>query len=177
MLEKKTLWHSTISSLIFIQISGWWHSEERYIVKFTCRLLRGSIFMTGPTVLRGSATSTLWFGTRGVGTWSGAAGARPKLQRRVFTKCKHTQKYKLHVLLNSWSYLFLLNCMAKSPMGFIALLVRVISIWMAPARRANVPDISRPLAFMAGSQIWPETRPDLLPILPLTQKHISSQFI
>lgn len=34
----------------------------------------------------------------------------------------------------------------------MALLVRVISIWITPARRENVPDISRPLAFMAGSQ-------------------------
>lgn len=37
--------------------------------------------MTGPTVLRGRVTSTLWFGLRGVRTWSGPAGARPKLQR------------------------------------------------------------------------------------------------
>lgn len=42
--------------------------------------------------------------------------------------------------------------MAKSVMTLIALLVRVISIWMTPARRAKVPEISRPLAFMAGSQ-------------------------
>lgn len=42
--------------------------------------------------------------------------------------------------------------MAKSVMTLMALLVRVISIWMTPARRANVPEISRPLAFMAGSQ-------------------------
>lgn len=42
--------------------------------------------------------------------------------------------------------------MAKSVMTLMALLVRVISIWMTPARRAKVPEISRPLAFMAGSQ-------------------------
>lgn len=52
------------------------------------------------------------------------------------------------------SYLFLLNWMAKSVMTLIALLVRVISIWMTPERRAKVPDISSPLAFMAGSQTW-----------------------
>lgn len=49
----------------------------------TCRLVRGSIFMTGPTVLRGRATSMLWFGPTGVRTWSGPAGARPKLQRNT----------------------------------------------------------------------------------------------
>lgn len=48
---------------------------------YTCKLLRGSIFMTGPTVLRGRVTSILWFGLRGVRTCSGPAGARPKLKR------------------------------------------------------------------------------------------------
>lgn len=32
----------------------------------TWRLFRGSIFMTGPRVLRGRETSILWFGIRGV---------------------------------------------------------------------------------------------------------------
>lgn len=32
----------------------------------TCRLLSGSIFMTGPMVLRGKETSMLWFGISGV---------------------------------------------------------------------------------------------------------------
>lgn len=36
--------------------------------------------MTGPTVLRGRATSILWFGLRGVRTWRGPAGVRPKLR-------------------------------------------------------------------------------------------------
>lgn len=116
--------------------------------------------MTGPTVLRGSATSILWFGLRGVRTWSGPAGARPKLQRnRVQERVKKVveiQKY-LQPMLNVLSYLFLLNWMAKSVMTLIALLMRVISIWITPARRAKVPDISRPLAFAAGSQTYAKT--------------------
>lgn len=47
----------------------------------TCRLFRGSIFMTEPTVLRGREISTVWLGLSGAWTWSGAAGARPKLGR------------------------------------------------------------------------------------------------
>lgn len=49
-------------------------------VGFTCRLLSGSIFITGPTVLSGRVTSMLWLGLRGVRTWRGPAGARPKLK-------------------------------------------------------------------------------------------------
>lgn len=74
--------------------------------------------------------------------------------KKASTKCGNALKSKLSTLLRWWFYLFLLNWIAKSVMILIALLVRVISIWMTPARRANVPDISRPLAFMAGSQIW-----------------------
>lgn len=50
----------------------------------TCRLLRGSIFMTGPMVLRGSEMSILWLGIRGVWMGRGVVGMTPKLQ--------HTQK-------------------------------------------------------------------------------------
>lgn len=70
---------------------------NEYSEGVTCRLLRGSIFMTGPTVLRGRATSILWFGLRGVRTWSGPAGARPKLQRNTeggnsVTNCENIYK-------------------------------------------------------------------------------------
>lgn len=37
--------------------------------------------MTEPTVLRGREISTVWLGLSGAWTWSGAAGARPKLGR------------------------------------------------------------------------------------------------
>lgn len=60
--------------------------------------------MTGPTVLRGRATSTLWFGLRGVRIWRGPAGARPKLQRNTegesITKCDNRQKFKRSALLS-----------------------------------------------------------------------------
>lgn len=62
------------------------------------------------------------------------------------TPRKQTTRYRI--------YLFLLNWMAKSVMTLMALFVRVISICMTPARRANVPEISKPLAFMAGSQTF-----------------------
>lgn len=44
-------------------------------------MLRGSIFMTEPTVLSGREISTVWLGLSGAWTWRGAAGARPKLGR------------------------------------------------------------------------------------------------
>lgn len=144
---------SNIISIIKPKQSSWQNSGEKNAVMSTCRLVRGSIFMTGPTVLRGRVTSTLWFGVRGVRTCRGPAGARPKLHR---SRGKETEKKTTKIWNKDITckriYLFLLNWMAKSPMGLIALLVRVISIWMTPARRAKVPDISRPLAFMAGSQ-------------------------
>lgn len=37
--------------------------------------------MTEPTVLRGRESSTVWLGLSGACTWSGAAGAKPKLKR------------------------------------------------------------------------------------------------
>lgn len=37
--------------------------------------------MTEPTVLRGREISTVWLGLSGACTWSGAAGAKPKLKR------------------------------------------------------------------------------------------------
>lgn len=49
----------------------------------TCRLFRGSIFMTGPRVLRGRETSMLWFGIRGVWMASGVLGMTPKLEERT----------------------------------------------------------------------------------------------
>lgn len=52
------------------------------------------------------------------------------------------------------AHLFRLNWIAKSVMMLMALLVRDSSIWMTPARREKVPEISRPLAFMAGSHTW-----------------------
>lgn len=67
-----------------------------------------------------------------------------------------------HPISRTWSHLFLLNWMAKSAITLMALLVRVISIWITPARRENVPDISRPLAFMAGSQTLMEGRRAML---------------
>ena len=45
----------------------------------TCRLFRGSIFMTGPRVLRGRETSILWFGISGVWMARGVLGMTPKL--------------------------------------------------------------------------------------------------
>lgn len=55
---------------------GAWSSLGR-----TCRLFSGSVFMTEPAVLRGREISTVWVGLSGAWTWSGAAGARPKLGR------------------------------------------------------------------------------------------------
>lgn len=55
---------------------GAWSSPGR-----TCRLFSGSVFMTEPAVLRGREISTVWVGLSGAWTWSGAAGARPKLGR------------------------------------------------------------------------------------------------
>lgn len=37
--------------------------------------------MTEPTVLRGRESSTVWLGLSGACTWSGAAGAKPKLKK------------------------------------------------------------------------------------------------
>lgn len=48
----------------------------------TWRLLSGSIFMTGPKVLRGRETSMLWFGISGVWMARGVLGMTPKLGRR-----------------------------------------------------------------------------------------------
>lgn len=56
-----------------------WRGGKRAGGAPTCRLLRGSIFMTEPTVLRGSEISTDWLGASGAWTCRGAAGARPKL--------------------------------------------------------------------------------------------------
>lgn len=39
--------------------------------------------MTEPTVLRGRESSTVWLGLSGACTWSGAAGAKPKLRREA----------------------------------------------------------------------------------------------
>lgn len=72
----------------------------------------------------------------------------------------------LHPISRTRSHLFLLNWMAKSAMTLMALLVRVISIWITPARREKVPDISRPLAFMAGSQTLIEGGRTMLFLLP-----------
>lgn len=60
-------------------------SQAQYNGSRTCRLLRGSIFMTGPTVLSGRLTSMVWLGLSGVGIWRGPAGARPKLQKHINT--------------------------------------------------------------------------------------------
>ena len=49
------------------------------------------------------------------------------------------------------THLFLLNCTAKPDMGCMALLVNVSSINICPLLRANVPLISKPLPFAAGS--------------------------
>ena len=49
--------------------------------KLTCRLFRGSIFMTGPKVLSGRETSMLWFGISGVCMAKGVLGMTPKLER------------------------------------------------------------------------------------------------
>lgn len=125
--------------------------------------------MTGPTVLRGRLTSMVWFGPRGVRTWRGPAGARPKLEKDESKSEPETTQEEITfrpemggfndshsecelTSVTVWSsHLFLLNWMAKSVMTLMALLVRISSIWMTPARRAKVPEISRPLAFMAGS--------------------------
>lgn len=53
--------------------------------------------------------------------------------------------------------LFLLNCMAKSPIGIMALLVNVISTNMLPPCRENVPWISRPLPLAAVSHTYKNT--------------------
>lgn len=45
----------------------------------TCRLLSGSIFITGPMVLRGSEISMLWLGISGVWMGRGLVGIIPKL--------------------------------------------------------------------------------------------------
>lgn len=147
--------HSSRFDLNKIQSSHLKFRDNVYSAVFTCRLLSGSIFITGPMVLSGRLTSMLWLGLRGVRTCRGPAGARPKLKRNkmkeMLTKTILWQKSKQLIDITR-SYLFLLNWMAKSVMTLIALLVRVISIWMVPARRAKVPDISSPLPFMAGSQ-------------------------
>lgn len=75
--QNNTVISSKTKSSNVINNSGEMNTSEGY----TCKLLRGSIFMTGPTVLRGRVTSILWFGLRGVRTCSGPAGARPKLKR------------------------------------------------------------------------------------------------
>lgn len=46
--------------------------------------------MTEPTVLRGRESSTVWLGLSGACTWSGAAGAKPKLkEERSLTLVAH----------------------------------------------------------------------------------------
>ncbi len=47
--------------------------------------------------------------------------------------------------------------MAKSVITLMALLLRDRSIWMIPPRRANVPETSSPLAFIAGNHTWTHT--------------------
>jgi len=59
----------------------------------------------------------------------------------------------------SQPHLLRLNWMAKSDMTCSALFVRTRSMEMEPTCRLKVPEISSPLAFMAGSQTWvKETR-------------------
>lgn len=83
--------------------------------------------------------------------WSQAKASRDKKEERTGLGFKQRQnKDRKH----AWSHLFLLNWMAKSVMTLIALLVRVISIWMTPDCREKVPEISKPLPFAAGSQTW-----------------------
>lgn len=56
-------------------------------------------------------------------------------------------------------HLLRLNWMAKSDMTCRALFVSTRSMEMEPTCRLKVPEISSPLAFMAGSQTWvKETR-------------------
>lgn len=105
--------------------------------------------------------------------WTSRSETKATKEHREGEKCHKMWKSELSTLLGRWSYLFLLNWMAKSVMTLIALLVRVISIWMTPARRANVPDISSPLAFMAGSQTWTEERSALLLGIPPPLLHHS----
>lgn len=54
--------------------------------------------------------------------------------------------------LASEAHLLRLNWMAKSVMTCRALLVSCRSMEMEPTWRVKVPEISNPLAFMAGSQ-------------------------
>ena len=61
-----------------------------------------------------------------------------------------------YTLKKEEGYLFLLNCMAKSPIGMRALLVKVISANIWPLVRRKVPLISRPLPFWAVNQTWRE---------------------
>lgn len=74
-------------------------TRERVCVP-TCRLLRGSIFMTGPTVLIGNDTSMLWLGIRGVWMGRGLVGITPKLQRKQPNKEKGTSVATSCVQLN-----------------------------------------------------------------------------
>lgn len=44
-------------------------------------MFSGSIFMTGPMVLRGNETSMLWLGMSGVWMGRGLVGIMPKLEQ------------------------------------------------------------------------------------------------
>lgn len=98
---------------------------------------------TGPVVLNGKLCSRLWLGCRDP-RFKGAAGAIPKLFLLNWT-AKPFMACGENYLLNrkKWQWL-LFTCMA--------LLVRVRSIDICPLRLENVPHISKPLPFSAGSQ-------------------------
>lgn len=128
---------------------------------FTWRLLRGSIFITGPMVLRGKEISILWLGISGVWTGRGLVGITPKLQKHILILKLVLKRFWKSAISNDTTFLlsqitdlFLLNWIAKSVMCCRALLVKVMSMYMWPWRRENVPEISSPLAFTAGSHTW-----------------------
>lgn len=47
-------------------VQGRKNTRQKAIMHCTCRLLSGSIFITGPMVLRGREMSMLWLGISGV---------------------------------------------------------------------------------------------------------------
>lgn len=61
--------------------------------------------MTGPTLLRGRVASTVWFGLRGVRTWRGPAGLRPKLQTKGQEKKVTRVTYK-HFISHYFFHIF-----------------------------------------------------------------------
>lgn len=66
-----------------ITLARYWPAPAEWSKGLTCRLFRGSIFMTGPKVLRGRETSMLWFGISGVWMARGVLGMTPKLGERT----------------------------------------------------------------------------------------------